>query len=81
MITTISVNASGLSHLLVSSDDSLNNGVTNLVVNMFVISTADEKLVLKQNNETRKISLIHQACEHILLLIGYSTFPQKNMVI
>lgn len=46
-MSMISVNALGFSHLLVSSDDSLNNGVTNLVVNMFVIGTADEELVLK----------------------------------
>lgn len=54
-MAVISVNALRFSHLLVSSDDSLNNSVTNLVVNMFVIGTADEELVLKQNNEAGTI--------------------------
>jgi len=49
---TIRVNALGFTNLLVSSDNSLNNGITNLVVNMFVIGTADEELVLKQDNKT-----------------------------
>lgn len=40
-------------HLLVSSDDSLNNGIANPVVNKFVICAANEKLVLKES-ETLK---------------------------
>lgn len=56
-----------------SSDNSLNNGITNLVVNMFVIGTADEELVLKQNNETGTINSVYQAYYRVGRMLAYFT--------
>lgn len=58
-----------------SSDNSLNNGITNLVVNMSVIGTADEELVLKTMKQGQSIQFIRRFTEsghnlHILLLLG-----------